>query len=296
MKRFLLLLMSFFAILATMLYGFDYVLNINLPKLYLNRDEIKDSNLAIMGSSRAWVQISPKILDSILHVNSFNLGIDGCNADMQILKYNNAYRANGCTPKYIIYCIDNYTLGKWNGYCKEKYSCLFSNDLLSKQIIMRNDGIFSFSEKYLPCCKYSFHMFTKLIPYSSLYKGYEGQSDKWDGTELEKIDSITFDTDSIVVNMFDNYLQERKNEGVKVIFVYPPYYIGAIQKFNSIGSMFSFYNEIAKRHNIPILNYTYDKLSYDTAYFYNALHLNKTGAELFTTKLAHDLDSLKYFK
>ena len=46
----------------------------------------------------------------------------------------------------------------------------------------------------------------------------------------------------------------------------------------------------------PILNYTYDPISYDTNFFYNATHLNKTGAELFTRKLAHDIDSLQLLK
>lgn len=40
------------------------------------------------------------------------------------------------------------------------------------------------------------------------------------------------------------------------------------------------------------LDYTNDPICYDTAYFYNAMHLNARGANLFTEKLAHDIDSL----
>ena len=55
--------------------------------------------------------------------------------------------------------------------------------------------------------------------------------------------------------------------------------------------MFLMFDNIAKKYDIPILNYTYDSLSYDTLYFYNAMHLNKMGAEIFSTKLARDIDS-----
>jgi hypothetical protein len=56
------------------------------------------------------------------------------------------------------------------------------------------------------------------------------------------------------------------------------------------------YDSIACEFHIPILDYSDIPMCYDTAYFYNATHLNKTGAELFTTKLAHDIDSIGFLK
>ena len=45
------------------------------------------------------------------------------------------------------------------------------------------------------------------------------------------------------------------------------------------------------KYDIPILDYTYMDICYDTTYFYNAMHLNALGADLFSEKLAHDLAS-----
>ena len=56
--------------------------------------------------------------------------------------------------------------------------------------------------------------------------------------------------------------------------------------------MYAMYDSIARKYDIPILDYNYDPISYDTAYFYNAMHSNKKGAELFSVKLTHDIDSL----
>ena len=60
--------------------------------------------------------------------------------------------------------------------------------------------------------------------------------------------------------------------------------------------MYEMYDTIAQRFNIPILDYNDISMCYDTTYFYNGTHLNKLGAEVFTTKLAHDIDSLGLLK
>ena len=46
-----------------------------------------NADVIVMGSSRAWVHIDPLILDSILGVNTYNLGIDGRSFNSQIKKY-----------------------------------------------------------------------------------------------------------------------------------------------------------------------------------------------------------------
>ena len=43
-------------------------------------------------------------------------------------------------------------------------------------------------------------------------------------------------------------------------------------------------------------DYTYDTICYDTAYFYNTMCLNRTGANLFLQKVARDIDSVGYTK
>ena len=56
--------------------------------------------------------------------------------------------------------------------------------------------------------------------------------------------------------------------------------------------MHTMFMQIANDYGLPYLDYTYDELSYDTAYFYNTMHLNKTGADLFSRKVARDIDSV----
>ena len=92
--------------------------------------------------------------------------------------------------------------------------------------------------------------------------------------------------------MLDAFLSERQKEGIRILFCYAPIYIGVIGKMDNYSEMRDFYQMLADRYDIPILDYTYSDISMDTMYFYNATHLNKTGAELFSIQLAHDLDSI----
>jgi lysophospholipase L1-like esterase len=75
-------------------------------------------------------------------------------------------------------------------------------------------------------------------------------------------------------------------------FVYAPIYIEVTNKLVNKDEMYEAYQTIANKYNIPILDYNYHPISCDSTNFYNATHLNKKGSMLFSTQLAHDLDSL----
>ena len=95
---------------------------------------------------------------------------------------------------------------------------------------------------------------------------------------------------------FDFFLGELQKEGVQVVFVTSPIYIGVTERTDNIQDFYAFRKHFSEKYSIPVLDYLYDSLCYDTAYFYNASHLNNTGAELFTAKLCHDIDSLGLLK
>ena len=122
------------------------------------------------------------------------------------------------------------------------------------------------------------------------------RDDEWDGSVLYAMDSLGCAIDTSAVSLFIDFLHEATDKKVKIIFVYAPIYVGAREKMVNEEQMFTMYDSIAKIFEIPILDYNDIPMCYDTTYFYNATHLNKIGAELFTTKLAHDIDSLGIYK
>lgn len=125
-----------------------------------------------------------------------------------------------------------------------------------------------------------------------MYKGWCGHDDEWNGSMFDAVASIPFKVNPEAAEMFDEYLAECHAEGIQVVMVYAPIYIGVTEKMDSVQLMFDIYQSFADRYDCQVLNYTYDSLSYDTSYFYNATHLNKKGAEIFSSKLAMDLKDL----
>ncbi len=251
-----------------------------------------NADLLIMGSSRAWVQFSPEILDTILDVNSYNLGIDGSHIDRQIMRYD-FYKLYNPKPHVILHNIDFISvLASKVGYEREQFFPYFTNKNMVS-VIKREP--FTWAERNLPYARYYGYQ-DLLKNYANhkdtLYKGYCGQEQYWNGSLFSSIDSLHFNCDESLKAMLVDYVQEVKNDSINLIFVYAPFYIEAVKKVDNLNEMYSTFDSIAKAYDVPILDYTYSYLSSDTTYFYNASHLNKQGAELFSTMLANDLDSL----
>lgn len=254
-----------------------------------------DADIVVMGSSRAFVHISPLILDSIIGTSTYNLGFNGSPIDRQIRKYH-LFRQYNRKPKLIIQNIDQGSAGYRTGYHLEQfYPYLWDKSIRDEFLSSEH---FSFWDKYVPMYRY-IHLFDletfKVVLTSrerTLTKGYEGKEKHWDGTAFEKIDSIKFTPNDTTLMMFDEYLAKAKAEGIQVVLVYTPIYIGHTRKMVNLDEMHAVYQKYADKYDIPILDYTYMDICNDTAYFYNAMHLNKTGAEIFSDSLAHDIKKL----
>ena len=304
MKKFIVRLILFCVPLVSLAFVADFVISKNLRKstdrMLIGWNEIRSGKLhhdvVIMGSSRAWVQYDPQILDSILNIDSYNLGINGSLINRQVIKYNEYCRFN-VKPKVILQNIDHMTMRITRGYEREQFFPYF-HDSSFRNAVSHYEN-FDIFQKHLPLLRY--YGYSTLIldglgfsKHSSVpsVKGYQGFERSWDGSAFEKITTIYPDQDISALRIFDEYCEKACSEGIRMIFVYAPLYIGATERICDIDTMRQMYASIAEKYNIPILDYSDDPLCYNTNYFYNATHLNKTGAELFSAKLANDIKQL----
>lgn len=255
------------------------------------------NDVVINGSSRAWVQYNPAILDSILHIDSYNLGIDGSPINRQIIKYNTYCRVQNHTPHYLIQNIDFMTIESCFGYQKEQFSPYFHYDKVLIKEVDKYEN-FNFFEKYLPLYRYHGLNLSNIFNKDEniLYKGFHGYDKVWDGRVYNNQKSIKYYQNPESLKLFVDFLSNVKSHGTKIIFVYAPIYIGATNKIENLEGLYKMFDTIAIKYDIPILDYNYDSICYDTSCFYNAMHLNKKGSELFSIKLAHDIDSLNLLK
>lgn len=256
-------------------------------------------NAVVMGSSRGQVQYDVRILDSIAGLNSYNISVDGRCIDAEVVIYN-AYRHHAPRPKVIIQNIDWGTLQMSNGYEREQYLPYLDKDDLFDQTC-ENEG-FSWADRWLPLVRYAGYrniifeglgLPAKVARPKNIYKGYIAVDAPWDGSAFQNIDTLGFEYNPQAVTIFEKYLAQCQKEGIHVVMVYAPFYIGATRKMgHGVDSMFAIYQSFADRYGCDILNYIYDSISYDTLNFYNASHMNHRGAEQFSIKLANDLKEL----
>lgn len=299
MKRFIYTVLSVFGILIGLNVCLDLFLSHRLQHCQTRKfvgwsDIIQtqlNADLLIIGNSRAWVQYDPAIIDSILGVNSYNLGIDGSPLNRQIVKYN-VYRYYQTKPESIIVNIDCFSLTWRDGYEREQFFPYLWTAHFRDEIMKIES--FSWLEEYAPVYRYTtydgiYNILKESYTNDELYKGYKGWNKEWDGRAFNEIDSITFEVDGRTLRMFVEFLKECRAEGIKVIFCYAPIYSGVRDKISNAQEMYDTYQGFADEYLIPILNYTSGEMCSDTTFFYNAMHLNKYGAEQFSHRLALDL-------
>lgn len=317
MKRFLKSIVVFLLPLLLLGYLFDSVISTNLKKsnLYAEKEfpvwnaiinGKVDSEIVIYGSSRAWVHIDPTMIGNSLNTSVYNLGIDGHGFRLQNVRHKMLLKYNR-KPKLIIHSVDIFTLAKDESYYN--YDQFLPYMLYNDAIENATDNYAGFTlfDYKLPLLRYygksrairtAFEIATK--PENNTIqriRGYKGQQRSWnadfDKTKASmKSYKVILDTE--IIQLFDNYLKECKANNIRVILVYTPEFIEGQKFVENRKEIIALYTQLSTKYNIPFYDFSNDPLSSDKKYFYNALHLNKTGAELFTKELIERLSANGY--
>tara|TARA_R100001369_G_C3319213_1_gene168664 strand:- start:844 stop:1797 length:954 start_codon:yes stop_codon:yes gene_type:complete len=310
MRKFLSNIIFLGLILTAVFFVFDKVITSGLRKsdmvIYEKVTKIFNgsinADLIINGNSKSYVQLSPKIIDSVLNLNSYNLGLDGNDFVIQKLQYD-LYEQKNTVPEIIIQTVDFSTMRKAEG---ELYNYVrFAPYLDIKQVKNTTklyDG-FTFVDYNLPLFKYSgqplevvdglLSAFDVHVAPSNLEKGYIQKNLTWDNSfekfkELNK-NGVKFALDKTTCVVFETYIKECKLKNIKLFLVYTPVYYEFIPYDLSRQVLFDYLNEVSKKYDVPFFDYSEDKLTFEKNYFFNSQHLNKEGSELFTTKLGQDI-------
>ncbi|MBL0343262.1 MAG: hypothetical protein IPP71_21815 [Bacteroidetes bacterium] len=302
----------FFILLLLITIIFDFFLSLNLKKAKgIIADEFSvwnaiydgtiNSELLIYGSSRAWVQIDPQILESTLKKRTYNLGVDGHNfwisylRHLELLKYNKK-------PSYVIVSLDIFTLEKRiDLYNPEQFLpyMLFNENM--KHYTQSYHG-FNLLDYYLPLLRYTGNSSIVFQAIKSSVKsdavtsgrkhGYIGMNKVWneDLTAAQtKMNAYVPKIDSSAVKLFEQFIQECSQNKIKLIFVYTPEYIDGQRFTKNRDEVMAWFEHFSKKYQIPYLNYSDDIMCQQKEYFFNSEHLNKTGSAIFSKKLGEEL-------
>ncbi|MFK8060001.1 MAG: hypothetical protein AB8B78_07915 [Polaribacter sp.] len=259
-------------------------------------------DIAIYGSSRAWVQIDSEIIENTLQKKTYNFGMDGHNFWLQYLRHLEYIKHNK-KPNHILLNVDIFTLEKRAElYQQEQFLpyMLWNKNIHSYTNTYKG---FNTSDYYIPFLRYIGknrvikNIATQLIGKkgdTAKYrnKGYKGFDKKWD----KNVDSILTSKQKYKIkfhletlNLFEQFLKECIKDNIIVTLVYAPEYIDGQNYTINREEAITYYKKISKKYKVTFLNYSKDNISLRKNLFYNASHLNKIGSKLFSRKLALDL-------
>ncbi len=266
-----------------------------------------NATVFIYGSSRAWVHINPEMIEKNLGQSAYNFGVDGHNLGLQYLRHKMLLKYDK-PPKIIIHSVDMFTLTKQKDlYNFEQFLpyMLYSSEL--QNYLLQYNGFEPMDFK-IPMYRYRLapsavkEVFGQLLGLDENLKvrvnGFQAQDRVWDGKFEEakrNLKVISVPIDPKMVQLFDDYLSDCQKQNIKVIFVYTPEYVEGQLFESNREDVISLYNTLAKKYDIPYLDYSKDPIVLDKKYFYNATHMNKVGTDLFNKTLVSDLKKLAEF-
>ena len=315
MDKFIKKVAYFLILLIILSLPLDYTISYFLKNSFVYPGELEVMNdiynrkanceIAIYGSSRAWVHINPKLIEDSLNQKAYNFGIDGHNFWLQYLRHIEYIKHND-RPKLIVLSVDMFSLMKRKDLYQPNQFLPFM--LWNKNITRFTSSYVGFSKTdyYIPLIRYIGKAtalnsaletaFKSTIKKSNIppirHKGFAGMDREWN-KDLEKAKSnkieyeIKLDMNSI--NLFEDFIKECQKTKVELILVYTPEYIEGQNFVANRDNIIRVYKEFSVKYHLQFFDYSTDEICFNKSLFYNASHLNKYGADLFTNKLIGDL-------
>jgi hypothetical protein len=260
-----------------------------------------NSDIVILGASNAFRDMDPAIISKRMNTSAYNLGSNGNNFGIQYLRYRLLLK-NSKKPKLIINVISAATLEKSQSIFNpdQFLPYMFKNKALEETLDLYDD--FKNIDYFFPMIRYfgrkeaMINAFKILIDPSSntqfRINGYKSVDEPWNH-DLEKARikswSVKFELDTTLVPLFDKYIKECKEQNIDVVFVNAPEYIEGQDYVENRPEMMAEFHKLSESYQIQFYNYLNDSISYNKKYFFNTGHLNKDGAEYFTSRLMEDI-------
>lgn len=307
MKRFSSKILIFAVFAYFIALGFDYMISHGLANSsghpHQAWREIRSGNYAsdmvIMGTSRALEHYDPWIIDSIIGLQSYNLGMGGYSVNVELVKYHYFTHYNPY-PKYIIYDVDQVLLSVASvphQHQSEQFLPLFYDSAIRRY--MMNLG-YSWIDAYIPMARYwGYQIHSKRGIFECLgikhycdypsYRGHIPDPDPWDASRLQFSDSILSRVDDEAKTIFINFVQECKKTGVQLIFVTSPVYYRYVEMSPNWNQYIAWFDSIAQTNDISYLNYMSHPICHDSTMFNAGVRLTPQGTKIWSEILSNDL-------
>lgn len=260
-----------------------------------------NADLVVLGNSQAWSSYNTYIMDSMLDMNTYNLGIDGHSLHYQLIRYE-TYRRFNPKPKVILLNVcffGTFSIMADEAYDREQFFPYIDDGTLVSQVA--KDKRITWLDRNVPLYRYfgyredvengvSAFFGNSDFQDGGMHKGFRGNNYLWssNGIPEEVCDSI----DMRLVGELERLAENCDGEKTRLVFVKYPMCYPILEHVANLRESDSIFEMIAVKHNLPILDFYHSDISEDSTNYYNYSHLNSKGADLFTIELCRKLDSI----
>lgn len=257
-----------------------------------------------IGSSRTHDHINPQIIDSILHLNSYNAGIDAANL-LEFKTLLTAYLQHHAAPKYLVLGIEPLCFNvqpRFNNVIQ--YYPFLKNNAIRQALQAQNSLTLLYY--YLPFCQtiqYNDRTRTEIVkgwahktelnPNEWQYKGY--RSNGYDTLQIGTL--LPLCTENVSLNPSLLYLQSIidtcKTRQIQLVFAYYPSYNAYFRhRIANHAQILQSIDSIAKQHQIRYLVHDTLKTFQQARLFFDQAHLNTNGVTQYSFYLANQLKTI----
>ena len=296
MKKYLLKIVLFFGVVAVMDVGFGLACEWlqahakgGRMKSVRQTALVQESDIVVMGSSRAHHHYVPSILTDSLGLSVYNAGVDGNGIVLASGLYD--MMAKRYTPKVIIYDVE--PAFDINVYAEDGNNTRYIGwlrpyfaDKQVREIITAVDpseryknlsGMFRYNSKIVDLLK------DQLVMSDYAKDGFAPLKGEMDSEPKIQEKSIAAVQDTLKLKMMEEFISRLSRTETKLIMLASPKY-GALS-----SEVFNPIKEICNRYGVAFWDYYSDTQFQKMDYFKEPMHLNEKGSREFTAYLAERL-------
>lgn len=306
MMRYVKLVVLFVVVSACTLYALYFIYRVGYRKYYAHEISMMDEringtqrhDILVLGSSRVYYHVNPKVLDSVTGMASYNAGIAGAKfPEMKMILQ--CYLATHQPPKYLVMDVPHagFDPDQRPFYNPNLYYPYLDNEIVFNSLLPHTKADWLKRIPPLQLTEIDDAMrqgaLLGLLGQRSLtedghYKGYlKNGTDTITLPFRKEFKNIFKPVRQEAIGYFKEILDICKERNIKVLATYPPIYRVAGQDINP--AFFPAVQEVCSTYRVPFINYWQIPLCDNHALFDDELHLNKVGADIFSAILGKDL-------
>ena len=308
MKKFLVNIVLFIVIAWILLLAMDYAITSGLHKRtdYVQEvwNDVMDStvnpDLVVLGNCVAAHDHNPRILDSVLGVDSYVFAMSNLTFPYHNFMWSMLKKYHPQLPKMVVLALDYSDLcvreAKSNMENEQFLSLMHDKD--ARRFLLQYGG-YNWLDAYVPCyrywghhkrIKYGFFNFIGLNKYAGTpehYKGFQGLDEPYNAHREWFDGDFEQPVEQEVVDMLDSFLADCHSCGVEVLMVLPPISYELSDRVSNDEEVYKVYDSLAHTHGVECIRYVAPhELSMDTNHFESPNHLNARMADVYTLDLA----------